>query len=54
MAQREVRLIETIEKRGSDNTMRELLKNAYENHSVEEIADFHGMSVSEVRKYLEI
>lgn len=58
MAEREVRLIETIEKRGevrgSDNTMRELLNNAFKRHSVEEIAEFLDMGISEVRKYLEI
>ena len=54
MAEKVVRLIESIKNEGSNEGIMKLIKNANKSHSVEEIAKFHNMTVSEVRKFLEM
>ena len=53
-----VRLIESIKNEGFHEGVHagkmKLIKDAYKTHSVEEIADFLSIPISEIRKYLEM
>ena len=54
IAEKRVRLIESIKNEGFDEGRMSLIKNANEVHSVEEIANFLCISVGEVQRYLEM
>ena len=54
MAEKTVRLIESIKNEGFDEGRMTLIKNAIKNHSIEEIAEFLCISTDEVQKYLQM
>jgi len=58
MAEKTVRLIESIENKGYDKGYdkgrMKLIKNAIKNHTIEEISEFLNIPTTEVKKYLEM
>jgi len=54
MAEKTVRLIESIENKGYDKGRMKLIKNAIKNHTIEEISEFLNIPTTEVKKYLEM
>ncbi|WP_458454713.1 hypothetical protein [Methanobrevibacter sp.] len=54
MAEKTVRLIESIKNEGYDECKMQFIKNALRNRSVDEIAEILCLSVSEVQKYVEM
>ena len=54
MAEKTVRLLESIENKGYDKGRMKLIKNAIKNHTIEEISEFLNIPTTEVKKYLKM